>query len=543
MAQLGTGTLHQCKFTGPPDHLEEYLTQKQLTSKTELYFGKKRTKGYFQHLFVEAECTNGLPKPESACFSTMRIGQQCGPDEDWSVIAPDEFDGPGVLWRNDRECDKEIHNTNVTVAADFFCPEVNECIHVHRCSFDGEPTPSTDVENSNADLKAVKAGYFEHAFEDKECSNGLPPRPSKEHPGVRCITSLRWKESCGGDHDWEAFTPGEASDGKAKVRWYTSHSCDRARVGVDYYCSLGPTGQENKRRLHRCTFKGKSTVDTKPKPWCENRADWMSSESKPTVGTHPWYATERHAGTPAPGFCMLHKFEEAECTNGLPPKGERCLASTHRLKECGAEQDFHIISPSDHDREIQAGLRWYNGLDTGPCGDADLIVDYFCDKECVVDKAKCEANNGAFNPAACTCKCRNNAGTFWKGLECDECAADGSDCLSKNGVKLDTTLCKCVPLDATPAKKDTAALKGAQDEQKKAAAKLKAVQKAQQALAAGNMARGATADLARANAKAAQAAARSADELAEVEKTNDQAKMLASAVENVERIQKNDARS
>ena len=110
-----------------------------MSSRTELYFGKKRTKGYFQHLFVESECSNGLPKPESACLSTMRIGQQCGPDEDWSVIAPDAFDGPGVMWRTDKECDKETHNTNVTVAADFFCPTVDECIHVHRCSFDGEP--------------------------------------------------------------------------------------------------------------------------------------------------------------------------------------------------------------------------------------------------------------------------------------------------------------------------------------------------------------------------------------------------------------------
>jgi len=47
-----TGTLHRCKFTGIPDHLEDYLTSKQTTSSTELYYGKKRTKGYFQHLFV-----------------------------------------------------------------------------------------------------------------------------------------------------------------------------------------------------------------------------------------------------------------------------------------------------------------------------------------------------------------------------------------------------------------------------------------------------------------------------------------------------------
>ena len=33
-----TGKLHRCKYTGPPDHLDDYLTQKQLNSKTDLFF-------------------------------------------------------------------------------------------------------------------------------------------------------------------------------------------------------------------------------------------------------------------------------------------------------------------------------------------------------------------------------------------------------------------------------------------------------------------------------------------------------------------------
>ena len=82
------------------------------------------------------------------------------------IIAPDEFDGPGVMWRNDKECDPNVHNTNITVSADFFCPVKKECIHVHRCSFAGEGTPVTEANtNTNQDIKTVKAGYFEHVFE------------------------------------------------------------------------------------------------------------------------------------------------------------------------------------------------------------------------------------------------------------------------------------------------------------------------------------------------------------------------------------------
>ena len=531
-----TGTLHRCKFTGIPDHLEEYLTSKQTTSSTELYYGKKRTKGYFQHLFVEAECTNGLPKAERECLSTFRIGQQCGPDEDWSVIAPDEFDGPGVMWRNDKECDKDIHNTEVTVAADFFCPVADECIHLTRCSFDGEPTAAKDATNTNDDMKALKTGYFEHVFKPEECSKGLPPAPSAEHPGVRCVTSLRFKESCGGDHDWEAFSPAEASDGAAKVRWYTSHSCDRARVGVDYYCSLGPSGLENKRRLHRCTFKGKSEVDKKPKAWCENRDSWLSTGKggKPKVGTHPWYATERHAGTPAPGFCMMHEFVESECTNGLPPKGEQCLAATHRLKECGAEQDFHVISPTDKDKEMQAGLRWYNGIDTGPCGEADITVDYYCDKECVVDAKTCKVN-GIFDEGTCSCKCTNPDNTFWRGLECSTCGAEVTDCDKNAGLKLDEKLCKCVPLDVAPTAVGQAEAKKAEEEQAATANKLKAMQAAQQAIAAGADSNGATKQLAVAKANAAQAAAKADDEFENIQKTVARANELAGTVETVEK--------
>ena len=540
-----TGTLHRCKYTGPPDRLEDYLTAKQMTSKTDLYYQKKRAKGYFQHLFVEKECTNGLPGTQNehgSCVSTLRIGQQCGPDEDWSVIAPDEFDGPGVMWRNDKECDPNIHNTNITVSADFFCPVSKECIHVHRCSFAGEGTPVTERNpNTNSDIKTVKAGYFEHVFEPEECSNGLPPAPSVSHPGVRCITSLRWKESCGGDHDWEAFSPAEGNGGKAKVRWYTSHTCEKTLVAVDYYCSLGPSGLEMKRRLHRCTFKGKSNVDKAPKPWCEARHE-NTFEGKPKVGTHPWYGTERHAGTPPPGFCMIHEFKDEECTNNLPPKNVECLVATHRLKECGAEQDFHVIGPGDKDSSgMRAGIRWYNALETGPCGDADMTIDYYCDTECV---RKCE-NGGKKISATCSCKCNQKnqkAGqTYWTGVECQICGAKESDCSADAGLKLDKNNCRCVSVDAPVSKASDAEMKKSREEQEKTVEKLNAVKKATDAMLDASDSNTANKKLAEAKAKMDQEQAKVEDEMAKTDQNVEKVKELTSSINAAEITAKNDS--
>jgi hypothetical protein len=370
-----------------------------------MYYGKPRENDFYQHLFVASECTNGLPPASSACFSSLQVGQHCGPDEDWSIIAPDEFDGPGVMWRNEETCDAGVHVTDVTIVANFFCPTEVECIHLHRCSFTGNPTPLTSAAkkisglpgaageiNSNTDSTGLVEGYFEHQFTAEECSNGLPPvggGPGSSLNGdVNCVTSLRYAESCGGDHDWDASSP---SEGGAAVRWYTSHTCDQAKVAVDYFCMVNKidagAGDDTSslgdhRRIHRCTFKGQSDLDTAASAdsWCEFP---MASPTKGQGGK------ERHAGDPAPGFCLSHKFDEAECTNGLPPvDGGDCVVTRQRLRECGAEQDWRIVGPSDANNVVEAvealvpaGIMWYNALETGPCGEAAITVDYFCPSE------------------------------------------------------------------------------------------------------------------------------------------------------------------
>ena len=76
------------------------------------------------------------------------------------------------------------------------------------------------------------------------------------------------------------------------------------------------------------------------------------------------------------GQCRYHEFTEEECVNGLP-QGEGCMASLHTIKECGLEQDWQAIAPGEHQR-IDAGVRWYNGLESVPCSKATVVVDYLC---------------------------------------------------------------------------------------------------------------------------------------------------------------------
>ena len=42
--------------------------------------------------------------PAGSCVSTLVSSFHCGNDQQWSVLAPDEVDGPGVMWYNDSPC-------------------------------------------------------------------------------------------------------------------------------------------------------------------------------------------------------------------------------------------------------------------------------------------------------------------------------------------------------------------------------------------------------------------------------------------------------
>lgn len=281
---------------------------------------------------------------------------------------------------------------------------------------------SVDVQ-TNPSL-GINRDYYEHLWTSGECSNGLPPAPTPDDPSIRCLTSLRWAESCGADHDWEAIAPEEVAMAHARgagVRWYSRCAMSEysARVAVDYFCPRGPTGREFPRRLHRCTFNGISDL----------RPDLSKCEKEAHT---PYFGQVRHAGQPPPGRCMSHVFKPNECSNGLPD-GE-CLVSLHRFKECGDEKNLAALGPGESPRG-PAVLEWYNGLQEGPCGSAAVTVDYYCHKQCV---RRCE-NDGVLDPATCTCACPPKE--WWTGVECHLCGAKDSDC--RRGLRIDNTTCTC----------------------------------------------------------------------------------------------------
>lgn len=82
-------------------------------------------------------------------------------------------------------------------------------------------------------------------------------------------------------------------------------------------------------------------------------------------------ARVRHANYPTRGQCLRHRFREQDCTGGLPPRGAMCVAALKEIAQCGQEQDFRVVAPD----EGSPAVRWWN---TDPCGDARVVVDYYC---------------------------------------------------------------------------------------------------------------------------------------------------------------------
>ena len=108
------GKIVTCKFTGVPDLMTNFVGPNQ-------YYGRTRG-GYFQHLFVDQECTNGkLPDPrEGEWISSLAISHACGEPDQWSIISPNEQDGPGIMFDNKKPC---VKNGAMSVQVDFFLPD------------------------------------------------------------------------------------------------------------------------------------------------------------------------------------------------------------------------------------------------------------------------------------------------------------------------------------------------------------------------------------------------------------------------------------
>ena len=85
-------------------------------------------------------------------------------------------------------------------------------------------------------------------------------------------------------------------------------------------------------------------------------------------------------------------------------------------------------------------MTWYNQLEHGPCGDADIAVDYYCDEECVTF---CK-NGGILNEKSCPCDCRGTK--VWGGPICNQCMLSIEVCAKENLI-FDENDCQCIKSD------------------------------------------------------------------------------------------------
>ena len=459
------GKIVSCHFTGVPDTMSSFVG-------SGLYYGRSRG-GYYQHLFVAQECTNGkLPDPrEGDWVSSLGASHACGEPEQWSIISPNEEDGPGIMFSNRKPCKK---NGAMSVTVHFFLPDQKKYkTDYHRCVWQGTPermvlpnpakggsnagfskimalpawwtsTPEDRIaaredpgkmdedsggilkkfklssdprgwsEHSNADfpgsITASSPGYHRHVFSEQDCSNGLPPTNRK------CFVSMRWGESCGGDRDWRALHKfnGVQDDVAAGVEWYTSQECDSARVAVDYFCPKKNKDFNPENEVITCKYEGEGAVTN-----CG--------------------ATERHANDPMSGYCRHHTFKAKECGGTLPAKdayANHCIVSMREFVQCGEGQDISMATTKGGGGEVSwytAGWSKIRAGDGGNCSSARIVVDYMCPGEC---NRKCV--NGELDANTCNCKCADG----WSGRECQHCGTEQKDCL--HGSTLDALKCKCI---------------------------------------------------------------------------------------------------
>ena len=131
------GTIISCTWTGIPDHMEDFVDPGIS------YYGRKRT-GYLQHLFVASECTNSiLPDPRQGIWmASMHSVYACGKPEQWSVLSPNEEDGPGIMWWNGQDCGED---GGASVRVDYFLPSKEYTKNLHRCVWQGAPERTTVI--------------------------------------------------------------------------------------------------------------------------------------------------------------------------------------------------------------------------------------------------------------------------------------------------------------------------------------------------------------------------------------------------------------
>ncbi len=482
------GELIRCRWTGQPDLLSTYVGGKE-------YYGRRRTPNYFQHLFVATECDGGyLPDPRKGDWlSSIRSTYHCGISQQWSVLSPNEMDGPGIMWYNDAPCNGENMGM-ATVEIDFFLPKPENAKYLHICRFQGHPErvvktlpcAEKDVQGKNYSIGCQKQNsYYQDLINripgrmDRATDDNNPAGVTKSFqqtgdarfwmdkedvkhfdsqfslgghmaPGFyqhvfkkeectnglpptmddrKCLVSFRWGEHCGGDWDWSA-KQGKATSANPRLN-------DPSKVSwyTSQECKVARVAVD-----FYCPPNDKDLLNTFQRRLhtCKFRGDGKKADGCPA-------AANRHANNAADGQCLEHVYSDDDCgDNGLPGKDkvdkapEKCLVALNGAVQCGNDQDFAVKLEGHDSTKVQwyqEGWSLHRDGNGKACSKANVDVQFLCINECT---RRCK-NGAKLDGTKCECRCPGK----WTGVECQLCGLQEQDC--RNDFQLDFKNCKCEP--------------------------------------------------------------------------------------------------
>ena len=380
------GKLVSCSWTGVPDTLDAFVG-------SEVYYGRTRV-GYRQHLFVASECTGGkLPDPrEGIWLSSLHSVYSCGKPEQWSVISPNEQDGPGVMWYNAHPCDdnKDAANTQgapqpdvskgaARVRIDYYLPSKEQESSLHRCVWQGQGERFTKEGPTGLHRMSAEELSKRISFKPWQQSMGdLAIEPADDPGTVDSSTggimkkfqapedARFWSDKIG--DDWKDTAPGYHR------HTYTSSDCSHGLPPLDdesRHCLVSHRWGESCGCDGDWAVKGgkNSEGSTVPVPSVE----WYTGQecSSTRIGTDYFCPNEEqyrafdqavHSCTfkgpgdvklcergvqesrnandaNQPGQCREHNFLASECTNGLPglhalDADADCMVALREFSQC-----------------------------------------------------------------------------------------------------------------------------------------------------------------------------------------------------------------
>ena len=306
------GTLISCTWTGLPDHMEEFVDPE--TS----YYGRKR-RGYLQHLFVANECDgNILPDPRQGVWmASMHSVYSCGKPEQWSVLSPNEEDGPGIMWWNGQECASATEiDGGAKVRVDFFLPSKEYTKYLHRCVWQGAPER---IVRDNVDASA-------------------------------------WEKS--------SQTPGGLSRSLSFKPWTQS--------GIDAGIRTEP-GDVGNGEGNTNTILDRFTSNGDARFWGNKGGKEKWGDSAPGYHRHVFTKSDCSNGLPP------DTNEESEKEkNTATATSTTCMVSHRWGESCGCDGDWRVIQGGKTKLDgtvLPTSTEWYTGQE---CTHARVAADFFC---------------------------------------------------------------------------------------------------------------------------------------------------------------------